>query len=128
MSCTARYGRAATYAARECQRLVYNTRVLQILWIPFLWSWSCSIDPSSLSCSDYFGEGDHRADDAICTVLEYQCQQLNGAPFLLTTDDRGLGSQAERLGASIMSINEFYALVRHFEKLEWESGREECDE
>lgn len=58
------------------------------------------------------GEGDHRADDAICSVLEYQCYQSNDVPFLLTTDDHDLRLRAERLGSYLMNINEFFALAR----------------
>ncbi len=58
------------------------------------------------------GEGDHRADDAICSVLEYQCYQANNIPFLLTSDDRELRLRAERLGSHLMTINEFFAWAR----------------
>ncbi len=60
------------------------------------------------------GEGDHRADDAICSVFEYQCYQSNNVPFLLTTDDKELSLRAERLGSYLMNINEFFALARAY--------------
>lgn len=62
------------------------------------------------------GEGDNRADEAICSMLDYKCWKGNDTPVLLTTDDRGLSQQAENRGASIMSINEFFAVVDHFNR------------
>ncbi|MEH6626575.1 MAG: hypothetical protein V7739_09025 [Motiliproteus sp.] len=58
------------------------------------------------------GEGDHRADREICSHLEYCCYISPDTPTMLTSDDRDLRDNAERLGADLMWMDEFFALAR----------------
>jgi hypothetical protein len=58
------------------------------------------------------GEGDHKADNAICDALERHCAESQNRDFVLTTDDKELQKRAGRLCAEIMNTHQFYILTR----------------
>lgn len=62
------------------------------------------------------GEGKHRADQLICGYLEFARKRETRTPALLATDDHELRRQARKLGASIMTTNDFHTLARAYRK------------
>ena len=59
------------------------------------------------------GEGAHRADDAICSDMEWLCEKASNIPFFITTDDRDLRSQASSLTANPLYVEDLYILLRN---------------
>lgn len=57
------------------------------------------------------GEGDHRADRAICDDLDYECRERSAMTRILITSDRELGSNAAQRGAQVVRVNEFAELL-----------------
>jgi hypothetical protein len=58
------------------------------------------------------GEGEHRADRAILSYLEYVCREMSAMPRVLVTNDRDLARQARELNTDIMRLEEFAALLQ----------------
>lgn len=58
------------------------------------------------------GEGEHRADHAILSYLEYVCRAMSAMPRVLVTNDRDLARQAGELNTDIMRLEEFAALLQ----------------
>ncbi len=58
------------------------------------------------------GKGEHRADRAILSYLEYVCREMSAMSRVLVTNDRDLAQQARKLNADIMHLEEFAALLQ----------------
>jgi len=61
------------------------------------------------------GSGEHRADRAILSYLEYVCREMSAMPRVLVTNDRDLAQQARKLSADIMRLEEFAALQQELD-------------
>ena len=59
------------------------------------------------------GEGDHKADRAVCAYLEYLRRTAPQVQAFVTTDDRDLRSRSTDAGANALSIDELYILLRN---------------
>jgi hypothetical protein len=58
------------------------------------------------------GQGDHRADAAICSDMSYLCGKAGSVPFFITTNDRALREEASSLCAKSLRVDDFYILLR----------------
>jgi hypothetical protein len=60
------------------------------------------------------GQNDQRADNAIIDFLQQSQNEMSEQQYALITDDQGLASRAEQLGAGITSVFEYALMLRQY--------------